>query len=284
MCALLARSAVLAFLAMDGESFYIKQSDDDGEDRVYYTIKACTGDQAGTPCSIKSWKAASIYSFTGPETALEKLALHLQFSGYHKFSAEKAFELAQLAEVVSNLETAEDRRQYRDDIDRINEHKVADDEAPPEPAVRARSGKSKGKGYDKGNDKGKGKGKAKGKPNPHGVHQAIGAQPRSSSSRLAVTGEYGDDGDDDNVCVSKVKLQVMADSLLRMKNAASGMRSIAMQSASRANELAMAFQAGAQQFQQEVSVLTAAENTIRNVIAGEADPVDTSTTLMVSPF
>ena len=291
---------------MDADSFFVEAQDDTGEDRTYVTCNKCPGEDEGRPCSRKSFKACSAWSFVSEDVARERLKQHLMHSSYHRFSDEKAGELSLAAEFEDVVETQADREYYRNEILRIRNAKAAeeaaaaaapaadegsewwDEEAAAEPDdVPGPPIKAKGKGLGKkGKSKGKVKGKTKakgggGKGGKHpGGTPAIGAAP---PPRRAL--QNGDnEGENDTCEVSIAKLQVIADSILRMKNAASGMRNIAMQAASRAQELATAFQAGAQQFQQEMTVLTASENTIRAILRGEDEAPLLAMPLTISPF
>ena len=103
------------------DSFYVKEQDDTTEDRNYWVIQNCP---CQAECSKNSWKKVKPYSFVSVNNARTIVADHLVNSSCHNKSREDAKKLSETCLVHVEVETAEDRKRYREQIEAFYQEPV----------------------------------------------------------------------------------------------------------------------------------------------------------------
>ena len=107
---------------------YVAEQDDDGLDRELWRCTQCPLHEA---CKkSRSFKNACCYSYIGEEECREYVKLHLLHSGIHRdecITEENANALAQSADISFEIETVEQRNEYR----------LAVTNRPQEPSLRS---------------------------------------------------------------------------------------------------------------------------------------------------
>ena len=100
------------------ESWYLP-ADEDGEDRrPYWEIKSCPcRELEHGRCTTASWKKASVHSYISEAKVKAYLKWHLMYSDHHSLSGEVAERMARCANVTQRMETASERKAYRDSVD-----------------------------------------------------------------------------------------------------------------------------------------------------------------------
>ena len=108
-------SAHNPFCRMDSDSGYVAVDEETGDDRTYVLCKECP-DKAN--CSKASWARVAAWSYKGEDAVEEIVKKHLRNSDLHRHISEEEFADAVFRiEYQSHVETAEDRKQYREMVD-----------------------------------------------------------------------------------------------------------------------------------------------------------------------
>ena len=145
------------------DSFYVKESDDEGGERYYFRIKSCP---CAAECSDRIWQRVQATSFISADKCKDLVKMHLMHSDRHRKKESDADAILKDIDPEMLVETAGDRKLYRNSIDKTNAKKrpreeettEGDDDAgarSSQSTAGARSSKGKGK-------KGKGKNVRKG--------------------------------------------------------------------------------------------------------------------------
>ena len=103
------------------DSFYVKECDDTAEDRNYWVIQNCP---CPAECSKRAWKKVKPYSFVSVNNARAIVADHLVSSSNHNKSRDDAKKISETCVVQEEVETKEDRKQYREQIEAFYQEPV----------------------------------------------------------------------------------------------------------------------------------------------------------------
>ena len=131
---------------------FVPRGEDDGADRHVWWVFQCP---LPNECSKGSWKRADCVSYVSPEDAIAKVRSHLMISALHNRSEEEADSLLENIEVETAVETAKDREEYRQQLERGGSHQ-GQDEGKGKGESKGSGSVGKGKGFKgkKGNDNG----------------------------------------------------------------------------------------------------------------------------------
>ena len=92
------------------EAWFVKEEDEDGEDRPLWQCKTCPREQ---DCNAASLKDSCLFSYISEASVRQYISLHLQHSSKHLVTEEEAQACADVADVQTMTETAEQRDEYR---------------------------------------------------------------------------------------------------------------------------------------------------------------------------
>ena len=173
------------------ESCVVPEGDDDGVDRVYWTVDRCPGNDDPTlgKCSAASWRKASVWSYESENAVKCYLKHHLMNSGSHLAEEITANAWAETAPIKEIVETYDEREQYRKGLDKMySASTAATAAASARPigmpaAIGARPAAEDDEG-DSMSGKG-GKGKSKGKKGGKGKSADVAHQLRRTNEEVS---------------------------------------------------------------------------------------------------
>jgi hypothetical protein len=127
----------MAMSGVDSPDWYVSEQNDDSQPRKYWKARDCPLKES---CSKTAWGRAACYSFVSQQRVIEKVENHLSTSGKHMYDpasfgdTHSPHTLAMMTEIDAFEETGSERAKYRNQIDKMQNDKLA--AAPRSPPMR----------------------------------------------------------------------------------------------------------------------------------------------------
>jgi hypothetical protein len=227
-------SRVLLVATMDtSPPYYITEDEDDSSDRTYWVASACP---CPDECSPGAWKKAWCTSYGSSKGATAKVVAHLMNSGLHVCNRNVAENLAADVYIEEKIDTARERASYRNSLKASR--KRALDERPHSPPGEPQPSKKGGRTT----------------PQPKWADNNNMTTISTSLAKLSnqVHRLASPSVQTECVTITRTQAKLLADSIDRAVGAAKQMKHIS--------------ETAAQQYGQELSVLSTAKATLANIL------------------